>query len=199
MFSKFKLAVEKEIIISPALWAQIQEFGKIRHFKKSEFLLNTDQVCNHGYFINSGSLVKTLLNKNGKEIVQGFYIDESHGFVSEVMSYFSGKGSVFQIMAIENCEIIEFSKSQLDYLTDNFVEFAVFFNKITSNSYQDLYMFSAMRLSLSSEEYLLFLYEHHPVYMRRIPDKYIAEFMGISKEWLCKLKKKVLKTQEVTS
>jgi hypothetical protein len=32
--------------------------------------------------------------------------------------------------------------------------------------------------------------------MQRIPDKYIAQFMGVSKEWLSKLKKKVLKNQQ---
>lgn len=55
-------------------------------------------------------------------------------------------------------------------------------------------MFSALRLSLNAEEFLIFLYNQHPVYMRRIPDKYIAQFMGVSKEWLSKLKKKIFKT-----
>jgi CRP/FNR family transcriptional regulator, anaerobic regulatory protein len=196
MFTKFKLALDedKDINISPEAWAQLQEFGKIRHLKKNEYLLKVDQVCQHGYFINSGSLIKTFLNQNGKEIVQGFYIDKAYSFLSEVTSYFSAQESAFQIKAIENCEIIEFSKSQLEYLVANFPEFSIFFHKITSNSYQNLYMFSAMRLSLNSEDFLIYLYNQHPVYLQRIPDKYIAQFMGVSKEWLSKLKKKVLKT-----
>lgn len=191
MFSKFKLAVEKDIIIRPELWAQLQEFGKIRHLKKNEYLLKAGEVCQFGYFINSGSLIKTFLNQNGKEIVQGFYIDKDYAFLSEVTSYFSKEPSDFQIKAIENCELIEFSESQLEYLANNFQEFALFYHKITARSYQDLYMFSAMRLSLSAEEFLVFLYNQHPIYMQRIPDKYIAQFMGVSKEWLSKLKKKI--------
>lgn len=191
MFSKFKLAVEKDIKINPELWTQLQEFGKIRHLKKNEYLLKAGQVCKHGYFINSGSLVKTFLNQNGKEIVQGFFIDEDYAFLSEVLSYFSDHESDFQIKAIENCELIEFSKSQLEYLTSNFQEFAIFFHKITASSFQNLYMLSAMRLSLNAEDFLVFLYNRHPIYMQRIPDKYIAQFMGVSKEWLSKLKKKI--------
>ncbi|MBE9469166.1 MAG: Crp/Fnr family transcriptional regulator [Bacteroidetes bacterium] len=194
MFSKLKLAIDKDIKISPKFWEQLQEFAKIRHLKKNEYLLEAGQVCQHGYFIISGSLVKTFLNQNGKEIVQGFYIDEAYAFLSEVMSYFSDNESDFQIKALENCELIEFSKLQMDYLADNFQEFAIFFHRIMAKSYQNLYMFSAMRLSLSAEEFLIFLYNHHPIYMQRIPDKYIAEFIGISKEWLSKLKKKILKT-----
>lgn len=180
--------------MSHELWTHVQQFGKIRHLKKNEYLLKAGQVCQNAYFINSGSLVKTFVNQNGEEIIQGFYIDEVYAFISEVTSYFSEKGSAFQIKAIENCEIIEFPISQLKYLIDNFQEFALFFYKITENSFKNLYMLSAMRLSLNAEEFLIFLYNQHPVYMRRIPDNYIAEFMGISIEWLTKLKNKVLNT-----
>lgn len=193
MFSKFKIAIEKDIKMRPELWTQLQEFGKIRYLKKNEYLLKAGKVCKHGYFINNGSLIKTFLNQNGKEIVQGFYIDKDYAFLSEVTSYFSQKPSDFQIKAIENCELIEFSESQLKLLANNFQEFALFYHKITAKSYQNLYMFSAMRLSLNAEEFLVFLYNQHPIYMQRIPDKYIAQFMGISKEWLSKLKKKVFK------
>jgi CRP-like cAMP-binding protein len=93
------------------LETQVQQFGKTRYLKKNEYLLKAGQVCQHGYFISSGSLVKTFLNQNGKEIIQGFYLDEVYTYLSEVTSYFSGKESDFQIKAIENCEIIEFSKS----------------------------------------------------------------------------------------
>ncbi len=194
MFTKFKTAINKDVEMRSELWSQLQEMGKIRQLKKNEYLLKAGEVCRHGYFINSGSLIKTFPNQNGKEIVQAFYIDEVYAFVSEVSSYYSKKPSFFQIKAIEKCEIIEYSDSQLEYLTNNYQEFAIFFHKITARSFQNLYMFSAMRLSLNAEDFLLFLFDQHPIYMQRIPDKYIAQFMGVSKEWLCKLKRKVLKS-----
>ena len=194
MISKLKQDIENEITMSSGLWTKLQEFGKIRHLHKNEYLLEVGKDCKHGYYINHGSLVKTFINQNGKEVVQGFYIDEAYVFLTEVTSYYSAHESAFQVKALENTEVIEFSKSELEYLLDNFPEWAIFFHKLTANSFQNLYMFSAMRLSLSAEEFLLFLYEQHPIYMQRIPDKYIAQFMGISKEWLSKLKKKVLKT-----
>lgn len=194
MFSKFKNTLDKDVLLSPELWKLLQEFGKITYLKKNEYLLKAGQVCQHGYFINTGSLIQTFLNQNGKEIVQGFYIDEEYAFLSSVTSYFTEESSEFQIKAIENCELIEFSKPQLEFLTANYQEFAIIFHQITARSFQNLYMFSAMRLSLNAEDFLIFLYNKHPIYMRRIPDKYIAQFMGVSKEWLSKLKKKVLKT-----
>ena len=175
--------------MSQELWTQVQQFGRIRHLKKNEYLLKAGHVCQHAYFIISGSLVKTFLNQNGKEVIQGFYIDEDYAFISEVTGYISEKGSAFQIKAIENCEIIEFSKSQLKYLLDNFQDFALVFYIITERSFKNLYMYSAMRLSLNAEDFLLFLYNQHPIFMRRIPDKYIAQFIGVSKEWFCRARK----------
>ncbi|MGE4289857.1 MAG: hypothetical protein AB7E36_14320, partial [Salinivirgaceae bacterium] len=89
MFSKLKLELEKEIILSPELWAKVQEFAKIRHLKKNEYLLVAGEICQQGYFVNSGSLIKSFLNQNGKEVVQGFYIDEDYAFLTEVTSYFT--------------------------------------------------------------------------------------------------------------
>lgn len=197
MFSKLKCAIEHEISMSPELWAKLQQFGNVRQLKKNEYLLEAGQVCHYGYFVNSGSLVKTFLNQNGNEVVQGFYIDDAYAFMTEVTSYLSAHESAFQVKALENCELLEYSKTDLDYLLHAFPEWALFFHKITGMSFQHLYMFSAMRLSLSAEEFLRFLYDQHPIYLQRIPDKYIAQFMGISKEWLSKLKKKVLKNSSI--
>jgi CRP-like cAMP-binding protein len=193
MFTKFRQAVEKEIKITPELWAQVEAFGTLKKLKKNEYLLKAGEVCQHGYFINKGSLVQTFLNQNGKEVVQGFYIDDVYAFLSSVTSYFSEQESDCQIKALEECELIAYSKAQLEYLAAHYQDFAIFYHKITARAFQNLYMFSAMRLSLNAEEFLIFLYNQHPVYMQRIPDKYIAQFMGVSKEWLSKLKKRVAK------
>jgi CRP-like cAMP-binding protein len=193
MFSKFKLALEKDIQVSPELWDEIQGYAKIVSLQKNEYLLKAGEVCKQGYFINKGSLIKTYLNYNGREVVHGFYIDTDYAFLSEASSYFNKIPSDFQIKAIENCNLIEFSEKQLEHLAQKYKDFELFYNRITLRSYQNLYMFSAMRLSLSAEEFLLFLYQNHPIYISRIPDKYIAQFMGLSKEWYSKLKKKVLK------
>lgn len=179
--------------MSPQLWKQLQEYGTLRVLDKNEYLLKAGEVCNHGYFINSGSLVQTYLSPNGKEVVQGFYIENTYAFLSSVTSYFSEKRSEFEIKALEHCELIEFSREQLEQLSTEHHEFAVFYHKITAKAFQILYQFSAMRIALTAEEFLIFLYERFPLCLQRIPDKYIAQFMGISKEWLSKLKKKVLK------
>lgn len=179
---------------SKEIWAQIQKIGEIRQIKKNEYLLKTGQISHNGYYINSGSLVRTFVNKKGKETIQCFYLDDSYAFLSEITGYVSDIGSSFQIMAIENSEIIEFPSSKLKLLAKNSLELALFLHKNNAMSFHNLYILSAMRLSLQKEEFLQFLYHRYPIYMRRIPDMYIAQFMGISKELLEKLKNNFFKS-----
>lgn len=194
MYSKLKAEIEKDIPVSPELWCKLQEFGKHRIIKKNQYVLKTGEICQHGYYLNKGSLIQTYLHENGKEIVLGFYLDQEYAFVSSVNSYFTQHESTFELKAIEDCELIEYSKAQIEAMASSHPEFCSFYHRITASGLHNLYMFSAMRLSLSAEEFLQFLYSKHPIYLNTIPDKYIAQFMGVSKEWLSKLKKKIFKS-----
>lgn len=46
----------------------------------------------------------------------------------------------------------------------------------------------AIRQSCTAEEFIKYLYNHYMWIMQRVPDKYIAQYMGISNAWYCKLK-----------
>ncbi|MBS4058305.1 MAG: hypothetical protein KGZ82_13375 [Bacteroidales bacterium] len=66
------VAIEHEIIMSPELWAKLQEFGNVRQLKKNEYLLDAGQTFHYGNFVNSGSLVNTFINQNGNDVIHGF-------------------------------------------------------------------------------------------------------------------------------
>ena len=48
-----------------------------------------------------------------------------------------------------------------------------------------------IRQSCTAEEFIKYLYNHYMWIMQRVPDKYIAQYMGISNAWYCKLKKRI--------
>lgn len=172
----------------------LKEIGSTRNINRNEYILKAGDNCKHIYYVKSGTLVKTFLNKKGKEVIHGFYIDEFYPYILGANGIFFDNDSTFQIKAIENCVIVEFLILDLKFLIENFQEFALFFYSITESSFKNLYMFSSMRLSLSTEDFLMFLFKHHPVYMKRIPDSYIAEFLGVSEVKLLEINDKVMKT-----
>ena len=195
MFEQLEKTIRDELNLSPQLWEQLRAAGKKVFVKKNQYLLQKGEVCQHGYFLDKGSLIQLFQNENGKEIVLGFYIDHVYSFLSSPKSYFTGKGCEFEVKALEDCELISFHKDDLENISQLFPEFSLFYHKITANALHNMYMYSAMRLSLSAEDFLIYLMNNHPEYLKRIPDKYIARFIGVSDEWLCKVKKKIIKGQ----
>ncbi len=193
MFDLLEKHIRSEIELKPELQQQLRDSGTLVLLKKGEYLLREGEVCRHGYFMNKGSMIQLFQHENGKEIVLGFFMNEHYSFVSSPQSYFSAKGSTFGIRAIEDCELIAYRKEDLESMAGRFAEFGYFYHKITANALHNTYFFSAMRLSLSAEDFLAFLMKNHAEIMLRIPDKYIARFIGVSDEWLSKVKKKIIK------
>ena len=193
MFDQLEKHIRNDITLSPELWKRLQTAGTEVSIKKNHYLLKQGEVCQHGYFLNKGSLIQLFQHENGKEIVLGFYIDHVYSFLSSPRSYFTGTGSTFEIKALEDCNLIAFHKDDLENMAKDFHEFSIFYHQITATALHNMDLFSAMRLSLSAEDFFIYLMKNHPAYLQRIPDKYIARFIGVSDEWLCKVKKKILK------
>jgi len=195
MFDLLEKQIRSEILLSPGLWKRIEEAAVEICVKKNQFLLKQGDVCHHGYFLNKGSLIQLYQHENGKEIVLGFYIDHVYSFLSSPRSYFNGTGSAFEIKALEDCSLLAFRKEDLENMAGEFPEFSIFYHKITATALHNMYMYSAMRLSLSAEEFFIYLMDNHPAFLHRIPDKYVARFIGVSDEWLCKVKKRITKAK----
>lgn len=193
MFDQLEKRISNDILMSPELRKRLEDTGKIIEIKKNQYLLKLGEVCHHGYFLNKGSLIQLFQHENGKEIVLGFYIDHVYSFLSSPHSYFTGTGSTFEMKAIEDCTLVAYHKDDLERMAHEFPEFGHFYHKITANALHNMYLFSAMRLSLSAEEFFIYLMNNHSEFLQRIPDKYIARFIGVSDEWLCKVKKRILK------
>lgn len=196
MYGQLEAILGKDFPNSQLFWKALKDEGKTVHLRKNEFLIKQGEICKHGYFLNKGCIIQLFDSKNGKEIVLGFYIDHVYPFLSIPDSYFNETGSTFQIKAIEDCELIAFSKDCLEHWASTFPAFSHFYHRITATALHKMHWNSAMRLSLSAENFLQYLMKNQPELTRRIPDKYIARFIGVSDEWLCKIKKRILTQTE---
>lgn len=193
MFDLLEKQLRREIQVSSDLLEQLREKGTEVTVKKNQYLLREGEICRHGYFLNSGSMIQLFQHENGKEIVLGFFVNEIYSFISSPHSYFNGTGSTFGIKALEDCELLAYRKEDLEHMADSFAGFRTFYHNITANALHNTYIFSAMRLSLSAENFFIYLMDNHPELLQRIPDKYIARFIGVSDEWLSKVKKRIYK------
>ena len=143
------------------------------------------------YFINKGLFINLYVNENGTECVTGFAADNMFPFLSAI-GYFTKQPSEFEIKALEAGELLCFSRDHIEGLSFRYPLFASYYQNIMLTIIYKLDVLLAVRLSSTAEEFIQFLYTNYAWMINRVPDKYIAHYMGISNAWYCKLKRKVL-------
>ena len=170
---------------------EFEKIGRIIKVQSHETLVEFHERSKKVYLVKSGGLVLLHVNPlTGNERAINFFIPDFHPIATVIESFAYQTPSKYRLATFTSSELIEIDKSIIEeYMSSantpiNFQEFALR-SLIEKNEIR------ALLISLSSEEMLLYLHEHYPQIIRRVPSKYIADFLGITPQWLSKLKHKI--------
>lgn len=179
--------------ISPTSINLLMASGKIMVVKKRTNLIKVGDVCDKGFFILDGGFISRIYNsKTRTSRTQNFFLDDFNPFMSCEDSYFTGEKTNTDLLAIKDSLIIQFTKTDLEILTNNYPDLSRFFNNyILVNALKQESELRKMLNAYSKEDIYHYLIEKCNPVVKNIPSKYIAEFIGISAEWLSKTKKKM--------
>lgn len=159
--------------------------------RKGDYLVRIGDMCHDAYFINRGLFINLFVNQNGNECVTGFSSDIMYPFVSTI-GYFTKLPSEFEVKAIEDGELLCFSRTDIERLSFAYPAFSAFYKDIMFMIISKLYSIFAIRQTTTAEEFMKYLYSNHQWIVSRVPDKYIAQYIGVTDSWYCKLKKRIL-------
>ena len=195
-FGKFYDHLDGALLANQEFVDEFKSYARIISVQKGDYLLRVGEVCTEGYFINKGLFLHLFINDQGNESVMGFSVDNLYPFLSSI-SYFTQSPSEFEILAMEDCELICISRNQIDALSAKYPLFASFYLRVMMMVISKIYTLYAARQSHTAEGFMKYLYNEYSWIVNRVPDKYIAHFMGISNAWYCKLKKRMFDSREV--
>jgi len=160
-----------------------------RSLKTGEFLLREGDVCKYETFITKGCLKTYYLDENGVEHIIDFLVEE--WWADDLYSFFTATASTSNIKAIENTNVLQISKNNLELLYQNIPKFERFFRIIFQNAYIAQKNQINQILSAPAEErYILFL-KNKPYAEKRFSQKDMASYLGITPQFLSTLKKKM--------
>jgi CRP-like cAMP-binding protein len=159
-----------------------------KQFDKGEVLLKEGRVCKQYYFILSGCIRRFGL-ENGREINLKFYFEDD--LVSDFVSFRNEEPSQFYFVAMEDCGVYYATKAEAVpvFQSSSSLHFLLF------RLFQDLFFkeeehSNSFKL-LSPEERYKFLIDNKPQYLQRIPLVYLASYLGVSRETLTRIRKKI--------
>lgn len=162
---------------------------KALHLKKGEHLYFAGKVPKYAAFIISGCLRQYIFDEQGTAQIVQFYDQAS--WVGEVDSMITKIPTNMNLQALEDCELLCITGDDMCRAMENI---AWLQHYTIQHNYADQarILDETNRLKRSSPEasYLKFLHMR-PSLVLRIPQQYIANFLGIRKETLSRIRNRV--------
>lgn len=177
--------------ISEETRQQIADKIEVRRVKSNAILLMPGNTCTHVYFVVSGGFVCRYFNEN-LEIPKtiNFYLDDLHPFMACVDSYFSQQPTACELRAVRDSVVLSMSKRNLDAMMQSNPVLQGFYDSLVIQALVEENELKLKIISHNAEQLYQYLLDELPAVIQKVPSKYIAEFMGISAEWLSKVKRR---------
>jgi CRP/FNR family transcriptional regulator, anaerobic regulatory protein len=161
---------------------------EVKQFKKKQFLLQEGQICNKISFINSGSMRLFYEIEGVENTVQFFFADR---WYTDYESFLTGQPTIENLQALENCEIVQFKKSDLYQLYKTHPVFERVGRILAENAFLSLSKLNKMLTNEEPQQRYLSLLNQRPEVVKNIPQHYIASYLGIKPESLSRIRKRI--------
>jgi len=160
-----------------------------RSLANGEFLLREGDVCKYESFVVKGCLKTYYLDEMGIEHIIDFSIEE--WWADDLYSLLTQTPSRSNIKAIEDTDVLQIGKTDLELLYQKIPKFERFFRILFQNAYITQREQINLALSASARERYLLFVKKKPYAEKRFSQKDIASYLGVTPQFLSVLKKKL--------
>lgn len=160
-----------------------------RLLKRKEFLVRPGDICRYEHFITRGCLRTYSVDESGFEHILMFGVEE--WWVGDLYSFLTQKPATYFIQALEDTEILQISKNNLDNLYREVPKFERFFRILFQNAFIALQQRIDQNLSLTAEQRYLDFVSKYPNLEQRLSQKLVASYLGITPVFLSILRRKL--------
>jgi len=167
--------------------AELNSLTKQLIVEKNGFFLKEGQTCNIIGFLLEGALEMTYVDENLEEHILEFIFPNS--FVTDYVSFLTKSKSDCNIKAISKSTIVYFDKDSINKLYDKSLNFQKF-GRLISESYFLGFASRIKKTKLTPKQRYEILLTENPELLQTIPQYKIASYLGISAEWLSKVRGK---------
>jgi len=188
MFDAIVTHIRKHVSLTEDEAGLLTSLLELREVKKKEHLLKEGEICNDNYFVVSGCFRLYIINPKGVEQVIQFGIE--NWWITEYVSFKSGRPSGFCIQAVENAVITVLARNVQEELFEKIPQLERYFRIVAEKAYAAQLMRINYIFNLSGEEQYRLFNRNFPEFVQRVPQYMLASYLGITPEFLSKLRAK---------
>lgn len=180
-----KLTTEEEAILLSKV--------VVRTYLKDQYIVQQGDVCNSSNFIISGCTKTFYMGADGQEHVVMFSIED--WWTSDLGSFIAQKPADFNVQCIENTTVVQFTYENLEKLYTQIPKLERLFRKIVERAFVASQKRVIRNFSLTAKERYVIFKKTYPKIDQRVPQYMIASYLGITKEFLSKIKSQLINEQ----
>jgi CRP-like cAMP-binding protein len=161
-----------------------------QRIKQGEVVESAGEITRYFIYVGSGCLLSYYTDKQGNEHVIQFAM--TGWWTGDIHSYTKGQPSIFTTKALTDSEVWLIPKASLDLLLEKYPKFERYFRIIFQNSLVTHQFRLMQSYSATAEERYLSFLDKYPTLEQYIPQKYIASYLGMTPEFLSKIRRKLM-------
>lgn len=187
MNTSLKKFISNYVVLSDAELEEVTGKFKKKEIKKNDYLFKQGDTCKDLIFVQQGCL-RLFYLKDDVDVSVWFAFEQSSAI--EICSFISESPSNYFLQAIEASEVLFLPKTELNKLYVSHPKM----QEMMRNFWEDAMLtlinrFTALQKDSAEKRYLDLL--NKPDYLKAIPQKYLASFIGVTPTSLSRIRKKI--------
>jgi CRP/FNR family transcriptional regulator, anaerobic regulatory protein len=188
-FQQFKSWLKNVSFLTEQDCALFEPYLTTKKIANKQIILSEEQICKELGFINKGSFRIYYLS-DGKEINTHFCFENE--FIVDYDSFLEQKPSRYFMQALEDAEIVTFSLQTLQNAYNSSQNWERFGRIMAEYSYKIITNRVEGFLFMDGKQRYLKLIQNQPHILNRVPLYHIASYLGLERESLSRLRKKIV-------
>jgi CRP-like cAMP-binding protein len=167
------------------------EFKKV---PKKTILLRAGDICNFEAYINKGIIREYFIDGKGEDITLQFASED--WWISDIVSFEDQTPSDRYIEALEDCELMVLNRESKDKLLREIPQLERMFRLMIQRHLSKVQKRLFKKISTPAMDQYIEFINRYPLINQRVPQHYIASYLGITPEFLSRLRTKLLKSKK---
>ncbi|CAC9974056.1 Crp/Fnr family transcriptional regulator [Flavobacterium panici] len=191
MFQKIREYLSRSVRLSEKEIKIFENSLELRLVPKKTILLQAGEICNFEAYINKGCIREYFIDDAGIELTLQFATED--WWVSDITSFEDQIPSDMYIETLEDCELLVLTRQSKENLINEVPQLERMFRLMIQRHLSKLQkrLFKTVS-STAMDQYIEFV-TRYPTISQRVSQQYIASYLGITPEFLSRLRAKHLK------
>jgi CRP-like cAMP-binding protein len=184
--------IQQRVKLSPEETEQVLPYFTLKKYKKKQFVAQPDFVAKYRSYVIEGAFRAYVIGEDGEEHTIQFGIED--WWISDYNSYVFQQPATMFVVALEDSTVLQIdheSETRLRAALPKYAEFCLITAERTA-AFQQRRVINNLTLS-AGQRYDKFM-QQYPKVSQRIPQYALASYLGMTTQFLSRLRKKQAKS-----